>query len=167
MSELTREEIEALEPINAQLGELAWPYGSGRVLKTNALALYDRAERAEADKAQLLSVWQTHVNTLSDCVEKLEDERDALKAKLADYEGRRWYSAEMMDAVVTERDALKAEVERLDQYTVHLDWCPLAQWSGGSPTADGNYESCFAGTWYRRGRWPKCTCGLDKEATDE
>ena len=78
-----------------------------------------RAERAEADKAQLLSVWQTHVNTLSDCVEKLEDERDALKAKLADYEGRRWYSAEMMDAVVKDRDALKAVLRELVEAAKH------------------------------------------------
>ena len=40
-------------------------------------------------------------------------ERDSLRDRLQDYEGRRWYSAEMMDAVVRERDQLKAEVERL------------------------------------------------------
>ena len=149
MSELTREQIKEIDLFDVDADIYV-------ALAETALAYLDRAEEAE----------RKHEYTLLEEAAQ-RNRAEQAEAKLADYEGRRWYSAEMMDAVVTERDALKAEVERLDQYTVHLDWCPLAQWSGGSPTADGNYESCFAGTWYRRGRWPKCTCGLDKEATDE
>jgi len=137
VSELTREEIEALEPINAQLGELAWPYGVGRVLRTTALAYLDRAEEAERkheytlleEAAQRNRAERAEANTtpaLQVTVKSLQAHIEQLREKLSDADQRAERAEETLVCagevlmaelalrrkVEAERDALKAEVER-------------------------------------------------------
>ena len=119
MSELTREEIEALEPINAQLGELAWPYGVGRVLRTTALAYLDRAEEAERkheytlleEAAQRNRAERAEANTtpaLQVTVKSLQAHIEQLREKLSDADQR----AERAEAdLVVSKDVLRELVE--------------------------------------------------------
>ena len=62
------------------------------------------------------------------------------------------------------REAMAAAREDLAPYCIHESSCPMAQWSGGRPTADGGYEQSYGYAekkkWYPAGKHPPCTCGL-------
>jgi hypothetical protein len=72
-----------------------------------------------------------------------------------------------VSTLVAAHDAARAEAallrEALQDYGEHGRDCIRARFEAGRPTADGGYESCYAGVWYESApvdRTPACTCGF-------
>lgn len=62
---------------------------------------------------------------------------------------------------ITELEAKNMRLrDALEEYAVHDSQCILSQGHAGRPTDDGDYETKFGDKWYRRDKWPECTCGL-------